>query len=527
MNAPTVALIDACRHPADFEWAVRHLAAAIERRGFSVAVLDAVADEAVDETADVVLAPRRAGATDVKPSLPLFLVLTTPGDAAIDTIRRLGRVPSGQGARYLAIETPVGIGEALRREYDWRRLASVFLEHTGGQLPVPELTPFTDQRCVGVVRRTYRSNDGANATLVFDQSPGVDGLTHGSILRARSEFSRAATRFAEWIGLEAPEAPVGTPLEPTDHIFDWPRFCVPWGESPILHDGMLAHEDIRLETLREVACLVVLAGPGLGKSVESERLARRERASRFDLSRRDALRNDAISGRVCFDTFDLFPGGAASLPGALESWLERSAVSHLRLFGRPQGWTPRLETVLTRRFARVDVVRLAPLRPTDVETAARAELGERTDAFTREIGRRRLGELAGQPVFLRPLLDAYAQDGEVTLDRLGLYRQSIHFDLERSKARSLLATRSAMPALEHMSWVLVTSDHTRVVTASALTPTTDGELRHHDLAQFIDADLALVEALLGSELFEHGEGGTEAVFTHWSRAEYLAARYAA
>ena len=245
----------------------------------------------------------------------------------------------------------------------------------------------------------------------------------------------------------------------TRSLYDWQRYLVPSSGSidldsnGFLRDpdegfGALSNPDLlKHADLSDIAVIVVLGEPGMGKSTLLKQMELRSSAAgrtpiNIDLSasgseerlHRRLTQSDITSAGVSAPPADLFidafDTGLLSIPTLSHLLTEvfneypETAELHIRLTCRNQVWPPILQEALESKWGKdnVKVVEMAPLCRRDAALAAEQE-GLDPEGFLRQVEAHHAGVLAARPVTLLFLLRLARQHAPFPKTRVELYRQ--------------------------------------------------------------------------------------------------------
>ncbi len=340
---------------------------------------------------------------------------------------------------------------------------------------------------------------------------------------------------------------------------DWRRWWVPRGTTPHLSDGLLFEptsdyfphlnpDACELSELVDTRCLVLLGGPGAGKSDELARESDRLSAAGADVLAVDlgALASWAeLDHLVAAELEQRLGAGVADVALVLDSFdeavvdivnladvlarvlagVDRTRLT-VRVGARPAVWSAVLEEKLRgwwpRSFA---AYTLAPLSRSDIARAAATELDDPT-SFMDDVRRLGLGPLAARPIGLKLLLAGVLRSGKVSDSRVEAYAAGAfalaaeHGKRRIERGRGGPDEKRRVAAASTVAVFSLLCGRPRVVARRALAD--EHSLALETISGVDGVELSDLEVLADSALFTASGSGVE--WAHRSLAEYLAAR---
>lgn len=326
------------------------------------------------------------------------------------------------------------------------------------------------------------------------------------------------------------------------------------------HGSLLNPDIVPEEHLRLAPCMALLGEPGVGKTAALGNefdTARREGHQCLHIDLRD-FSSDSLLVRTLFDAPQLRAWQEAShtLTLFLDSLDEclvhvrtvaRLLVGHfrdlprnrlrLRIACRTVDWPETLSQELPKLWGRSNYaeVELAPLRRCDVSLAAQAE-GLEAERFLEKIEAGGLVSFAIRPSTLR-FLTAESRGGRQlpTTVRDMFERGCLELCRERSPSRhdsgamGSLTPGQRLDVADRIAAATLLGRHPSIFLGSDVNRADPGgDLLPEDLAWGVSADRPVtredVREVLGTELFS-GREGQRLGWSHWTFAEYLAARF--
>lgn len=319
------------------------------------------------------------------------------------------------------------------------------------------------------------------------------------------------------------------------------------------------------EAIETSPCLVLLGEPGIGKStaLEAERQRRLTNSAasggellwvdlrEFSTDQRLAQKvfdspvvrrwTDGMSVLTMF--FDSLDEGLLQLrniAAVLSSELKNLPAQRLRIriACRTYDWQAGLESTLVEIFGEANfcIFELAPLRRTDVITAARSE-GIDAALFLAAVDKVGAVPFAIKPVSLLFLLNSFKKDGALPSSRIELYKEGcIQISAESSwsrrdaKAVGDLTPTQRVQIAARIAAVMHLSNRSGISTRPYDEPpppedtTVDESIggSEGDGPSFANVDLAAIDEVLGTGLFS-GYGTNRFGWSHKSYGEFLSA----
>lgn len=313
---------------------------------------------------------------------------------------------------------------------------------------------------------------------------------------------------------------------------------------------------VPLASLSEIPCLVLLGLPGLGKSSEIQ-LAAREAISRGEAAEIIALGRlssaDELTARlevaaaasapssriwnIFLDGLDealpLFGQSGNVLRNALSSLAQALDLTRvrLRISCRSAEWPRELEPDLKDFWSGLEIFELQELSDRDVAIAASQFSPEAAARFLEQVRHTEVEALTRRPVTLNMLLEVFAKNTQLPIQRVELYREALLASLG-NRSRSKLGPLSRLMVAARIAAACIFSNSTEIWTGAkeelvsgrtlALTDLSGGFEPAHDGSILIgegdlhEALLTSLFSLVSDHLF---------IWSHQSFAEFLAAYY--
>ncbi len=364
--------------------------------------------------------------------------------------------------------------------------------------------------------------------------------------------------------------------------YDWKRYWVPLNQNPTMRDGYFVEPStslewllqtsngVRLTDLKNVPCLILLAGVGMGKSTvvrdEAKELSRTLEGQAHKVIYHDLKRlSEARIIKQVFDDPKLlgWKRGEYAITVFLDSldecWRrieelesvlmggfgdcleQKPPPFYLRLTCRSAEWRGSVGTKLMEMFGGQDKVQmytLAPLSAENVRTAVVANAQD-GDAFLARVGEIGVQPMAARPITFNMLLNIYLQGGKLPNSRVEIYERGCgHLCTEpnsemtsRLQKQTLpiqrLAIASRLAALSVLTnRYVINGDPEHPLSRTDILEATDalGLFKEGEADNEIAVNRETVTETLQTGLFgERGDGGQ--IWNHQSYAEFLAARY--
>lgn len=357
--------------------------------------------------------------------------------------------------------------------------------------------------------------------------------------------------------------------------FTWRRYLLPIDETPDLSDGFLIDPTqydraynsraLAVADAAKYACLVVLGEPGLGKSTVMRNLqeesTKLDRADRVTLAiQLNAYSSDSLLSHDLFDsphfqewlsgthTLALFLDGLdecllhiRTVATLLATQLARLPVSRLelRIACRTAEWPEVLRQQLRQSYPVVGEFVVAPLTRADAEIAAR-DRNQDAAAFLQAVEQRDLGPLAARPLTLKFLLASFEGSAQLPDSLVKIYTDGCRLlctELSKSREASGHAGDTdpdLLLSVAERAAAVTLFGRRSAIAAAADAVLSDDEVRASDLAgydcaggvdQFVKS--SDVRLMLRTGLFHRRSDAARFVWSHWSYAEFLAARFIA
>ncbi len=359
--------------------------------------------------------------------------------------------------------------------------------------------------------------------------------------------------------------------------YDWKRFWCPREGKISLDDagfladpeGPLGHvlnSELRtFENLPAVPCLVLLGEPGIGKSMtlaghrESLKSEIRDESSEllwvdlkmigseevllrevFGSPQVTAWKNGKSHLHLYLDAVDECSIRIQVFKARLLYELDGSPLERLsiRLVCRTAAWPETLEQGLLKLFREggVSVFHLAPLRRSEVETAATAE-GLDATSFVQEVLRADATALAVRPVTLRFLLDRFRRGNRLAVSRSALYLDGCRELCEESDHRRESGPHGQLTADQRLAVASRVAAATLLAGRGAVFIGREAEAEDTDVTlrvlaggieRVAELELAVGESAI-KEVLDTGlfswRGAQRFGLSHQTYGEFLAARY--
>lgn len=321
---------------------------------------------------------------------------------------------------------------------------------------------------------------------------------------------------------------------------------------------------LTLEQLEETACLILLGESGSGKTYamrSEQRLIASQGSEVLAVDLRtygseDRLHRDVFAGSqwttwlagdsvlwLFIDAWEESLLRLENLAAYLESQLAGvdAARLRLRIAARPLEWSAGLESALIDTFGRGSalVCQLVPLNEDNIRSAA-AAAEVNPSAFMSEMSRLGLLPLAGRPITLRFLLEAFRETSMLPATQEQAYAEGLlrlcrepQDTLHRRRVEGGVSEEHVLAAASRIAAVTLLCKKTSVVVDWQGEPLPPEELRIGDIIGYLsetvhDREIEIRErelrVALATGLFTVA-GPSRVHWAHQSYAEYLGARY--
>lgn len=362
--------------------------------------------------------------------------------------------------------------------------------------------------------------------------------------------------------------------------YDWKRFWSPPEGQISLSDGGFLHDPtdsvgkyvnpnlIAIDSNNDTNCLILLGEPGIGKSVEIEKLygcivnekgqykaqwidLRDFMASGDFIKELESNKNyqewvkNGSSFYLFLDSFDegvfSFPNFARAFNHLLTKNNDKLKTLFLRISCRTAVWPSYLESSLKTLWGEKELEKyeLCPLTKADVVIALNSR-GIDKDKFLVEVNDKGVVALAGKPLTLQMLMSLFEQNGSLPTKKAEIYTQGCNLLLQEpdpSKKtnpatkpklsiiqRNAIAERTAAATLIGGKPVVVLDETDSVGEGEFILSALQGEEIINDSTLIIGEDQIL--EVLNTGLFS-SRGDGKMGWAHQTYGEFLAAKYLA
>lgn len=518
--------------------------------------------------------PTRFGQTLLK--LPTVFISHTTRDPRDSVLAHLlARGLKERGSRVFIAPEAIPAGA----EWEPRLVQSVMKEctHFLVLLSAASISAEWVLKEIGLARSRYEATRDLEILPLFlgtvGEYPGSDFIARLQKVPYKAEPHAQLEAVCAALGLRARERNRTTP------VFEGRRFWIPRGQVlQLSFDGFLPDPEsddwkdwnpqlVSFESISQIPCLALLGEPGTGKSTALESIragtAGREEARHLfvDLKKCTSERlldkylfeaAEFKEWRFSTDVLDLFLDSldeclihidtvARMLVTELES-CPRERL-RLRIACRTAEWPELLSKELSKLWGEEGyrAYELAPLRRIDVAEAARIH-GLQPEVFLEAVQKRAAVPLAIKPMTLQLLISAFKKDGWLPSTQHGLYEQGClrlcedpSADRAASRSNGAWIPEDRLLLAERIAAVTLFCKRTSLYLGNAPTSAPEGGATLADLSygservrgREIPVEPEHIRETLQTGLFTGGAGEGLVGWSHWTFAEFLAARYLA